>query len=333
METYTDGAFVFYRVSRGMADQAHDPETVRATAASYGLPPHVVPDYAGDRAAVARAISRITSGLSRQGWQLTSIKTARHDVVYGISAIQRDREAERVDFTFNDRLRWTDEHGNGHRVEGGHDIARRVDAEYQKLRGKIIAPDWTAAITDYLLSTCQAVSMRDDGRIYWAPPQHQDKIATFSQLLQSVNISLVRCAIEAEHKTVVHQAAADSLYDKITELEQDAEAFDGSQNAATYKRRLEMYSELRKRATTYREALGIGVDKAQSVLDRLEAEVSTMLNIRQGTVIPRHDSIGALFAKPQRIDNESTAAFTFEPHTRPGAVPGHRENTTCNKQI
>lgn len=281
---FQQGCFVFYRAS-GL--RAEDPATIQAEAVTIGVDPSIVPSYAGDRQAVSRAISQVNSGLNRQGWELTSIKTSRHDVVYGISTIVRDQERERVDFAFDDCLRWTDEHGNGEHVTGTHEIAQRVDNTYQGLRGKIVQADWTGAITEYLLGACQSTAMREDGRIYWVPPQHISKVQDLGRLLATIGINLVCCEIEAEVRETVVHAAAESLADKLEELEAEVKQFDGQQKPTTYRRRLEEYRKLRARAITYREALGIGVEHAERSLTQLEAAVSGMLDLRQHMTVKR----------------------------------------------
>ena len=115
---YENGAFCFWRTTPTM--QPMTPAEIERLAAQHNLPASIVPQYAGDRQQISRAIGAVSSKASKGGWQLTSIKTGRHEVVYGISAIEKDQAQERVDFTFDDRLRWSDEGGNGQHIEGMH---------------------------------------------------------------------------------------------------------------------------------------------------------------------------------------------------------------------
>ena len=282
---YQNGAFVFYRVGSGCRPMM--PQEITALAAQHGISARIVPAYGGDRAQVARAISATSSGLSRQGWLLTSIKTSQHEVVYGISAVTKDQARERVDHTFTDRVRWSDEGGNGAYIEGQHAIAQQVDAAYQAIRGRICPGDWTASLTEYLLSECHAQAMRDDGRIYYVPSASLTHLAPLGQFLQAVGISLVVCEIEAEAVAVVQQAASEGLAEELERLQAAVASFDGEQKPSNYKARIEEMTQLRARAGAYQAALGIATEQVTAVLDALESQVQRLLDVRENTVVHR----------------------------------------------
>jgi hypothetical protein len=270
------------------------PSTIAHVAAQHAIPSSIVPQYAGDRQQVSRAISQVSSHLSRQGWVLTSITMARHEVVYGISAVQKDQQRERVDHTFDDRLRWSDEGGNGAHVEGQHPIALAVDQAYQALRGHICPGDWTEALSQYLIGICQAFAFREDGRVYWVPPAGVPKMAALQQFLSAVGIALVVCEVEAQAKASVQHAAGESLADQLASLQAAVVAFDGKQKPSNYARRIEEIETLRKRATTYREVLGLGVSEAQAILDHLDQTTRGMLDLRLETVVHRKSETAAV---------------------------------------
>lgn len=281
---YTDGAFCFYRAT---AKSAHDPQTIATLALQHGVPASIIPPYAGDRQQVSRAITATASKGSRQGWLLRPIKQSRTEVCYGIVREEKDQHAERLRHTQESTAEWTAEHGNGAHVTGSHPLAQQIDAEYQAIRGKILPGDWTSTLTDYLTTDCQATAMREDGRVYWIPPQCVAQAHVLRDFLAEVGIALVLCEIEAQARATVVQAVQESLAEQLQALEDQAAAFSGDEKPSNYKRRLEEYASLRKRATTYRDSLGIGIEQAQRVLDRLEEEVGMMLDIRQHTVIHR----------------------------------------------
>ena len=290
-QKYSNGAFVFYRT--GAQCQPMLPSEIERLAVQHHLPASIVPQYAGDRQQVSRAISATASKASKSGWQLTSIKTGRHEVVYGISLIERDQALERVDFTFDARLRWEDEGGNGQYIEGTHQIACEANNAYQAIRGRICPGDWTEALTAYLVDECQAFAFREDGRVYWCPQSGMAHLAPLSAFLAQVGITLVVCEVETETRTVVQQAAQESIADKLQALQDDVAAFDGKQKPSNYKRRIEEIVQLRKRATVYAEVLQVGVDQAQAILTQLEAQVSAMLDIRENTVVHRNGVVSA----------------------------------------
>ena len=317
MTAYKDGAFVFHRASSACIPML--PSEIERLAAQHNLPASIVPQYAGDRAQVSRAISATTSRAQKQGWQLTSIKTGRHEVVYGISLIERDQTLERVDFTFDARLRWSDEAGNGQYVEGTHQIACDVDTAYQAIRGRICPGDWTDALTTYLVGECAAFAFREDGRVYWCPSTTMHTLAALGAFLEQVGISLVVCEVESETRTVVQQAAQESLADRLQQLQDEVSNFDGKQKPSNYKRRIEEIVGLRKRATVYAEALQVGVDQAQAILAQLEAQVQTLLDVRENTVVHRSGAVSAV-GTPGSVPVD-TMAQSF------AAVPGIRASS------
>jgi len=260
---WSNGAFVFFRAS-GLKPQ--DPEQAKQLALEYNVGEDVVPEYAGDRATVARAINSCTSGLSRKGWLVRPITKKNHSLVrYGI--VREEKKEERLDHDFEALLEWSEEEQPEH-VRGNHQVASLIDSQYQQLRGKIVPADWTATITNYLLNKCYCSAVRDDGRVYWCPPQHLSELKSLRDYLDKVGISLVLCEIEAEAREVVKEAASESLHDAVQDLVDEVDTFDGSQKPSTYAKRMDAAVELEHRATLYKEALGIAVDQLTDVIER-----------------------------------------------------------------
>jgi len=123
--------------------------------------------------------------------------------------------------------------------------------------------------------------------VYWVPPQRVDAVRKFGGLLADVGIDLVICEIEAEAETIVHHVASASLDDQIAQLEDEVQQFDVKTKPSTLSRRLDLFTQLKQRALLYRDALGVGVDRAQSALVDLEQKVGAMLELRQNTVVHR----------------------------------------------
>lgn len=305
-QKYANGAFCFYRTSAACVPMT--PAEIEPLAQQHNLPASIVPAYAGDRAQVSRAIAQAKTGLANRGHVLTALTTRDHEVVYRINAIQR--EDDRGDMPYEARLWWSDEHGNGASIEGTHAVACQVDAAYQGIRGKVCPGDWTASLTAYLVGECYAQPMREDGRIYYLPVESLGKLAPLSAFLAQVGISLVICEIEAEAVPVVQQAASEGLAEQLQALQDAVAAFDGKQKPSNYRARIGEITQLRARATAYRDALGIGVEQAQAVLDQLEAQVHALLDIRENTVVHRTGAVSAIGAPgSQSVD---TLAQAFE---------------------
>jgi hypothetical protein len=238
--------------------------------------------------------------LSNEGSLLRPIKRTSSEVVYGIVREKKDESHQRLDHDFESTISWSAEPDPAI-VIGDHDVANRVREAFDALHGKIVADDWSSSITTYLESH-DAARMRGDGRVYWVPPQRLDDIRKLSSFLTEVGIDLIMCEIEPEVQTVVQDVAQVSIDDELDRLQAEAEAFDGKQKPSTYARRLDDYQKLRQRAVLYRDALGVGADRAKQVLDELEQKVGSMLELRKQTTVHRDGSVsdpgdtGASFA-------------------------------------
>lgn len=285
---FATGAFVFTR-TRGLLPR--DPAELEPIALAHGLDAGIIPAYPGDRVAITRAITHASRGLSREGFLLRPIRRSSTEIVYGIVQERTDESRQRLDHDFEDVVSWSTE-PDPSIVTGDHDVAQRVRDAYQQLRGKIVADDWSSSITAYLESH-DAARMRGDGRVYWVPPQRIDDIKKLGAFLAEVGIDLIMCEIEPEVQTVVADVAQVSIDEELDRLQEEADAFDGKQKPSTYSRRLEEYNALRQRAVLYRDALGVGADRAAQVLDELEQKVSSMLELRKQTVIHRDGTVTA----------------------------------------
>ena len=295
---FTNGAFVFTR-ARGLQPRA--PEDILPLAAHHQIDQACIPTYPGDRTAFGRAITATSSGLSREGFLLRPIKRMSTEVVYGIVREQKDEQAVRLEHDFEATVAWRAE-PDPSVIVGDHPIARRVAEAYRELRGKVVSDDWSGAITAFLESH-DAARVRDDGRVFWVPPQRLSEVRQFGSLLAEIGIDLVLAEIEAESRVVVEAVAQESLDEQITALESEAQAFDGTQKPSTYARRLDEYQRLRGRAVLYRDALGVGVERAEQVLSELERKVTTLLDLRRQTVVHRDGTV-------DNIEAQAPAALT-----------------------
>jgi hypothetical protein len=304
-ENFASGAFCFCR-ARGI--EPHSPGDLQPIAARHGIDPTFIPSYAGDRTAVGRALAQATSGLAKEGWLLRPITRTTSAVVYGIVKESRCEAEQKLEHDFEATVAWAAE-PNPSIVAGDHSIARRVADAYRDLRGKIVADDWSASITAYLESH-DAARVRGDGRVYWVPPQRLADVKKLGAFLQDVGIDLILCELEPEVRSVVESVAQESLDEQIAQLEAEAQEFDGTQKPSTYERRLDEYQHLRERAVLYRDALGIGVDRAQCVLTSLEKKVADMLEIRRHVVVHRNGTVEKS-ALEQQHSSERPIALKF----------------------
>jgi len=300
---WSTGAFVFTR-ARGLVPR--DPETLQPLASQHSLPSIIVPNYAGDRAAFGRAVAQTSSGLHREGFLLRPIRRTSSEVIYGIVREQKDESGKSLDHQQEGTVSWAAE-PDPSLVQATHPIARRVADSYKNLRGKVVAEDWSSTITSYLESL-DAARVRGDGRVYWVPPQRVDQVKQLGAFLSEVGIDLILCELEPEVRNVVEQVASESIDDQLSRLQEEVSAFDGTQKPSTYQRRLDEYQCLRQRATLYKDALGVGMERAGLVLDELEQKVQAMLDIRRQTVIHRDGTTGQTATKKSPPTTEASTS-------------------------
>jgi len=210
---FATGAFVFTR-ARGLEPRL--PDDLLALAQQHRIHAVFVPTYPGDRTAIGRALSQAASGLSKEGFLLRPITRTSTEVVYGIVREQRDEGEHRLDHDFESTVSWSAEPDPAV-VVGDHPIAQRVAEAYAELRGKVVADDWSTAITSYL-EAHDAARVRGDGRVYWVPPQRLDEVRRYGAFLAEVGIDLVLCEIEADAKPIITSVAEQCLEDQLEQL-------------------------------------------------------------------------------------------------------------------
>lgn len=303
-EKFRNGAFIFSRI-RGL--EPRDPNELVPVAKNHGINEAIIPPYPGDRAAFVRSIGQASRGLSKKGFLVRPIKRAPNEVIYGIVREEKDESSRRLDHEFEATVSWSKE-PDPSVVYGDHPVAKSVAEAFSTLRGKIVADDWSSSITSYLEGH-DAAPMRGDGRVYWAPPQRLEQIRRFGTFLQAVGIDLIMCEIEPETQAIVREVAHSSIDDELERLQAEVAEFDGRQNAATYKRRLDEYQRLRERTILYRDALGVGAERANLALCELERKVEEMLKLRKQLVIPRGQGQGDLAAAPKPTPRPKSNLF------------------------
>lgn len=309
--SFTVGAFVFW-CARGVAAIA--PEDAKAIAHRFdGLDADlIVPAYSGDRATFGRAVQRAAAGLARAGFLLRPLDVKAQDhATYSIIAEHKNLESLRIDHGFRANVSWTAE-PDPRTVHGDHPVAGRVRAIFDTLAGKVVADDWSANLSKYLVGELQGVSMRDDGRVYWLPPASIEDVTTLKGFLHEVGIDLVLAPITEESHHVVKAAATSSIAAELDKLTAEVEGFDGTEKPSLYERRLEKYAELRDRAVLYRDSLGVGVAQAEEALEALETKVGEMLMLRTQTVVHREEKIEAVAAPLVKRPTLVFGALRFE---------------------
>jgi len=293
-QRYKNGATVFTR-SQGIT--AKTPEEVAKLAADLGLPEGIVPEYAGDREAIGRAIGDMQRVVHRDAYLLRPIvKNKGKEASWGIVKETRDEVTEKVSHFQEDLVRWeaaeTQEYKDPNtgkpklrevhpaKLMGDHPVAGRVRAQYESLEGKIRTEDWTRKVQEFL-TELGCFPMRSDGRVYFAPRPLLEKVRAFKSLLSEVGVDLLISDPEPEDMPVVQAAVQENLGEVLARMEKQVATYDGSNNESTYEKRLQEYKALKQKIDLYQTSLGIGASKAEGMLQALETKVHAMLGIKQ----------------------------------------------------
>ena len=160
-------------------------------------------------------------------------------------------------------------------------------------------------------ASASLVAFREDGRVYWLPPQSLTEVRRLQGFLNDVGMTLVVAEVEAETTGAVTEVVSESVADQVHKLTLEVAEFDGTQKPSTYVRRLEEYQSLRGKCVLYRDALGVGVDEAERALTELEGKVEAMLNVRTKSVVHRDGSMDTPKAAPTAITSLKFAGATF----------------------
>ena len=282
---FASGAFVFTR-ARGLVPRF--PEDIVPIAERHGIDPSVIPEYAGDRNVVGRAIARTDTKVAGETFLLRPIRRTSTEVTYGI--VREDNNGDdHLDLDHEATVSWKAE-PDPSAIHGDHTIANRVRIHYAELRGRLVTDDWTACTVNEL-EKLGAVSMRDDGRVHWVPPQSLDHVRRLQAFLAEVGVTLIMAEVAAENTGVVTEVVAESVEESLERLEREVSEFSETQKPSMFARRLEEYQNLRQKALLYQAALGIGAEKAEQVLGELERKVEAMLAVRTSMVVHKDGSV------------------------------------------
>jgi hypothetical protein len=296
---FASGAFVFNR-AKGL--EPKNPEEILPIAQRHGIDPSVIPPYAGDRAAISRAIQHTSTKVAGETYLLRPIRRNSTEVTYGI--VKEDSHNDHLDHNHESTVRWTMEPDSS-AIEGTHTIANRIRESYQHLRGKLVTEDFTAC-TSSELERLGAVAMRDDGRVHWVAPSSLDDVRRLQGFLEEIGITLFVAEVESQNTGTITEVVAESVEDQLARLEKEVEDFSETQKPSMFARRLSEYQKLKQKALLYQSALGIGAERTVQVLSELETKVSVMLDIRNGMTVHKDGSVTKKGEKAVKGDSAVT---------------------------
>jgi hypothetical protein len=233
-----------------------------------------------------------------QRYVIRPIKKTKKTVIMGISPEEVDEHGETVTHEFEGKLTWEAE-PDPSVIRGNHQVAQEINLAYQDIRGKIVGDDWTNNITDYLVSRCAAMYFKPN---YWVPPQMVAKVKELAEFLRTaVNIRVYIAEISGKEAVAdIKDKAKKTLADKLDELVQQVDEFDGTERSTVYTLRMQRSLELRKQANLYKSALGVGVSKMDSVLKKLDTACEKMMDLRQCITVHKDGTVSDKGSKAKK---------------------------------
>jgi len=301
---FNSGAFVFF-TKRNVRPVEID--YIKQSLVDYpDLDESIIPPYAGDRMAVFRTLRTMIRKVAHEGWLCRPIKRDKKEVVYGIVKEKKDEIAETLDHDHEATFAWRATHP--HQIFGNHEVSVAINDEYQSLRDKIHGDDWTRTVVKYLVNGCSAQNIREEGIVYWVPPQMIKKVGRLNDFLTKFGVRVTCCEIESADVPMVQEVVQSNLDEELEKFEEEVNKFDGKQRSTVYTIRLQRYEELRKRANLYKSALGVAVDRISTSLDELESKVTTMLDLRSNLVVHKDGSATQRDEPKKLLGNKKLAA-------------------------
>jgi hypothetical protein len=166
----------------------------------------------------------------------------------------------------------------------GHDLVVAISAAYDRLLTTHTADDVRRALVR-TLNSCAAVTLRDNGGVYWVPAPYAEILRQLQQAVSNIGASrldVVPIHASTEATAALGHAARTSLDEEISALRTEIEGFliDPPERVSTLARRLEAFEGLRAKARLYHTVLQVQVQDLETALSKLTLQVEGLLQTK-----------------------------------------------------
>jgi hypothetical protein len=163
----------------------------------------------------------------------------------------------------------------------GHDLVSAISAGYDRLLTTHTSDDIRRAMVKTLAS-CAAVTLRDNGGVYWVPAPYAATLRRLQTAVAAIGASrldIVPVHATPEARAALGDAARASIQDDIAALKIEIQGFlaEPPERASTLTRRLQAFEELRNKARLYHSVLAVQVQDLEASLAELTLNVEGLL--------------------------------------------------------
>ena len=162
-----------------------------------------------------------------------------------------------------------------------HDLAQVVSGGFKRLRSTHTADDVRRTIIR-ALTTFAAVTLRDNGGVYWVPNCYSKQLRQLQAAVEKIGSSkvyLLPVHDSADASRTLGDAALGAIQQELEELKAEVQGFvtQPPERPSTLARRFDAFEALRSRAQLYRDILEVQVLDLDVQLDAMTASVEKLL--------------------------------------------------------
>lgn len=166
----------------------------------------------------------------------------------------------------------------------GHPLVVAIHAAFTRLRTTHTPDDVRRAMLR-TLNAAAAVSLRDNGGVYWIPSPHAELVRRLRDAIERIGASkvfILPVHRSAESERALGSVARGAIEQELAALQSELDQFlaNPPERASTLVRRLDTFELLRAKAVLYRDVLKVHVDDIDSKLTVLSNAVEGLLSTK-----------------------------------------------------
>ena len=261
-----------------LSDARIDRISLEALWAGAGLDAELLPDAPTAEKALRLAVREAQVG--NQDRLIRLGKETAEELVYAVVHEQRSGDGA-LDYTTEARMtldRRRDVFVADHPT---HDLVASVEARFKTYR-TTHHPDDVRRTVVKTLNNLAAVTLRENGGIYWVPAPFAEKTRRLQAAIEKIGASrvyLLPLHKSADAEKTLGEIAKGSIETELAALQTEIASFIGAppERASTLVRRFDAFEALRGKARLYREVLAVEVQGLDDQLDKLSGAVEDLL--------------------------------------------------------
>lgn len=262
-----------------LSDARIDRSSLEVLWAGTGLDAELLPDAPTAEKALKLAVREAQVG--NQDRLIRLGKETGDEIVYSVVHEKRSADGS-LDYSTEARMtldRQREVFGSDHPT---HDLVASVEARFKMYRTTHHPDDVRRTIVK-TLNSLAAVTLRENGGIYWVPAPFAETTRRLQTAIEKIGASrvyLLPLHKSADAEKTLGEIAKGSIEVELAALQTEIAAFVQAppERGSTLIRRFDAFEALRGKAKLYRDVLAIEVQGLDQQLDTLSATVEQMLD-------------------------------------------------------